>query len=55
MHPQSKVCSGSAGTNCLINQGREAPHFLGTLSSTFDKKCGGIYKKGTSEALIYMA
>jgi len=38
-----------------FNQGREAPHFLGDLSSTFLKKSGGIYKKGTSEALIYKA
>ncbi len=45
-----KVCTGRAGTICLFDQGREAPHFFGDLSSPFLKKVGGIYKNGIPEA-----
>ena len=44
------VCTGCAGTICLFDQGRGAPHFLSGLSTRFMKKVGGIYKKGISEA-----
>ena len=43
--PDQTVCTGCAGTICLFDQGREAPHFLGVLSTPFLKKLGEFTKK----------